>query len=319
MAFPSPQMGSFGGMQLLPPPPGMMPPSPIGIDHGGQMQLAGHGAMAPHDPMMFGPPALSAGHPSPMSPMHMQQLQAARLRAASHAQSPMIGAGVHGQPDFGGMHNPGLLPPTPPMTPSPPMVGAFPSQMQAQQAQAHQQMHGMQPQHFGNHGQRDAFPSPHHGVASPAMNGASAADRSAPLIVPQMDAETAAYIMGGAAPTGLSGRLQGQGANSASTQQTGNGEFDMEQEVTVKTKLKGRGTFSGNMNGTAQDSMTAGLKMGAGGTPASAYPSTLPPPYDPRILNAHQQEMYGGSCGAQGMSGYPGTPHVGMGRASTPF
>lgn len=77
----------------------------------------------------------------------------------------------------------------------------------------------------------------------------------------------------------LSGRLQGQGANSASTQQSGNGEFDIEQEVTVKTKLKGRGTFSGNMNGSMQDSINAGLKLDAGGASSSqsAYPRVCRP------------------------------------------
>lgn len=123
----------------------------------------------------------------------------------------------------------------------------------------------------------------------------------------------------------LSGRLQGQGANSASAQQSGNGEFDMEQEVTVKTKLKGRGTFSGNVNGSMQDSINAGLKLDAGGAfgSQSAYPSTLPAPYDSRMLGQQPHGMYRGAGvmqnGPHEMAGYPGTPQMPMGRSATPF
>lgn len=109
-----------------------------------------------------------------------------------------------------------------------------------------------------------------------------------------------------------------------SAQQSGKGDFDMEQEVTVKTRLKGRGTFSGNTSGSMQDSLNASHVIGSDGIPnrSNSYPSSLPPPFDPRLL--HQQDMYGRVGGMQGsapqgMGGYPHTSHMGMGRASTSF
>lgn len=56
--------------------------------------------------------------------------------------------------------------------------------------------------------------------------------------------------------------------------------------MTVKTKLKGRGTFSGNMSGSMQDSvgMSHGLGLGTASNRAQAYPQT----YDPRISAQHE-------------------------------
>lgn len=109
----------------------------------------------------------------------------------------------------------------------------------------------------------------------------------------------------------MAGRLNGSGSGSASQQQTGNGDFEMEQEVTVKTKLKGRGTFSGATSGSMQDSLNASHTMGTGpgSSRSSAYPQSLPPPYDSRTSG--QDEMFGMN---QGMGHCPQGQYMSMGR-----
>lgn len=187
------------------------------------MQLAhGRGMSAfgqpGHDGMMLGSPALSAGHPSPMSPFAMQQMQAQPGRQQGLLQLPPGpgafggGGGGFGQPDFGGaggMPHPALMPPTPM---SPQMGGGFggPDPMQAQQAQALQQLHAMQQQHSpqqqqghhpfaqgGSHLQYPGATNPltgaMQGMPTPPHSGNSGAQRSnepARVVVPCMDNET---------------------------------------------------------------------------------------------------------------------------------
>lgn len=117
--------------------------------------------------MMLGSPALSSGHPSPMSPFEMQQLQAGRQQGRLSGQGAFGGAAHgygQGQLGFGnGMPASGMMPSTA-MSPHMGGGGGFGQldPMQMQQAQAMQQLHAMQQQHSPQSmmDQNEAFMSP---------------------------------------------------------------------------------------------------------------------------------------------------------------
>lgn len=184
-------------MPMLAGPPGMMPPSPMGMQgHAGQLQLARRGTIPSlgyhaggHEHMMLSP-GLSAGHPSPVSPMQMQQLQAAAGMRGRPNHPSMMGVGVspYGQSDFGDMQQYPQVPPTPT---SPHVAGGGFLGSNPMQAQVSHQMHGMQV-HPGSVAAMGAMQGAQiQGLPMPADSADAGEFSSAPpVFMPRMDDET---------------------------------------------------------------------------------------------------------------------------------
>lgn len=206
-----------GHMQMLSAPPALMPPGmPMQPHHGG-MQLACRGNLSSfpqpgHDAMVLGSSSLTAGHPSPMMPFEMQQLQAARQQGrlpSIHSIGPSLQG--YGQPDLGHTYgHAGMLLQTP-MSPAINLSPAGRPPMQAQQAQAMQDLRAMQHQQAvaqsmglaGGHSipqtQNSAISHPDlhaiHGMPAPPQSpnaGGSAIGEANSVFVPVMDSETSA-------------------------------------------------------------------------------------------------------------------------------
>lgn len=327
-----------GQAHMLSAPPALLPPGLAMQGHHGGMQLARCGdpsslTQPGHDAMILGSPALSAGHPSPLPLLEMQQLQAARQQGrlpAAHGRG--LSAPGYGSANLDHVHGQQGIMPQPLIPPEMHLGLAARNPMQVDQAQAMQHLGAIQHQQASDQSmgfagihpqqvQHAAMPhslihSPHEWPTSTQSGnaGGSLQAEASSAFVPVMDEETsapnadilrttltlppvAAYVMG-AQPLTADGRLRGQGAGIASQHQIGNGDFEMEQEVTVKTKMKGKGAFAGNLSGSMQDSVDVSHGVGLGTRPSqvSMYPQT----YDPRTSN--QLEALGMLPARSGMS-----------------
>ena len=253
------------------------------------------------------PSHLSAGHPSPMSPMMMQGRP--RLLTSPSASMHELGGMQHQQ------HQHMLPPPSlqdlySPQTPVSPMEAQQARAMQMQQIQAaraarcapahpRSQTMSVHPGYSG--ARRGSFSMP----PSPSMGGmdpynddeASFGDYDESLQYrPQMDDETgklclqdcwsfpdpvslspAAYIRGASpyasqlSPSRASHKMAHMfgGSGSGSHQHFSNDDFEIEQEVNVKTKFKGRGSVSARAKGQGQGQGQFGL---SGGMDFGVYP-----------------------------------------------